>query len=112
MLSVALGAELLDPLAELLALLRGQHVGHIGQCADQILTDPLGIRKALHAQLLERGPVDCVRQEQITDFLPGGAHPVVHRFQFLRNRCDQSGDLFLLLLRGIEIGRASCRERV
>ena len=31
------GAELFDPPVEQLALLRGQHFGHISQCADQIL---------------------------------------------------------------------------
>ena len=48
------GAELLDPLIEQLALVRGQHFGHISQCADQILADPFGIRKSIGAQLLER----------------------------------------------------------
>ena len=63
-------AEFLNPLVEHLALLRGQHFGHISQCADQILADRLGLRKALRTQRFKRGPVDRVRQEQIMDFLP------------------------------------------
>ena len=77
-------AEFLNPLVEHLALLRGQHFGHISQCADQILADHLGLRKALRAQLFERGPVDRVRQEQIMYFLPGGAQTVMQEGRRLR----------------------------
>ena len=46
------GTEFLNPLVEYLALLRGQHFGHISQCADQILADHLGLRKALGGDLV------------------------------------------------------------
>ena len=70
MLSSAHGAELLDQLVEHLALLQGQYFGHINQCADQILANLLGVRKALAAQCFKRGPVDRVGQEQIMNFFP------------------------------------------
>ena len=99
------GAELLDSLVENLTLLQGQYFGHISQCADQILANLFGIRKALGTQPLQRGPVDRVRQEEIVNFPPGGAHPVVRRFHILGDRRGQRDDLVLLFLRGIDFDR-------
>ena len=98
-------AELLYPLVEHPALLRGEQFGHFSSCADQFLADQLGLHKNLRAQLFKRGPVDRFCQEQTMDFLLCGMHQVMQRCHILCHRRDQRGDFFLLLLCGINFDR-------